>query len=342
MKKNFFTKVFVILSFLTAFNVQLKAQEMVAGKKVITGTYKGESVKYIDGEIAIKLKVGFKKENINDLLLNVKAKVIQDFDEIGWGWIELPKNTDVLSTIKRITQYSEIEFAEPNFITHTDIKPNDPYFKGTTPATYRYQWGLFNVSQSPPMGTYDADIDATDAWDISTGSSDVIIAILDTGIPFLNGVLSHPDLNDQSKIILGPDYIDLPGTPTYQEGVRDRYGHGTHVAGIASAETNNGTGVAGVAWNCKLMIIQVFDQFGNGTFQAFYNGVKYAVDYYINNPSKRVVINYSGGGSASQVELDAVIYANNHGVNIVASTGNDNSYIIGLLLTHRHIVMLLL
>ena len=141
----------------------------------------------------------------------------------------------------------------------------------------------------------------------------------------LNGALSHPDLDDPNKIILGPDYIDGPDTEEYTEGVRDRNGHGTHVAGIAAAETNNGIGVAGVAWNCKLMIIQVFNASGDGYSQSFYNGVKYAVDYYRNNPSIRVVINFSGGGSsASQVMLDAVIYAYNYGVTIVASSGNNN------------------
>jgi serine protease len=141
----------------------------------------------------------------------------------------------------------------------------------------------------------------------------------------LNGALSHPDLDDPNKIILGPDYIDGPDTEEYTEGIRDRNGHGTQVAGIDAAETNNGIGLAGVAWNCKLMIIQVFNASGDGYSQSFYNGVKYAVDYYRNNPSIRVVINFSGGGSsASQVMLDAVIYAYNYGVTIVASSGNNN------------------
>ena len=151
-------------------------------------------------------------------------------------------------------------------------------------------------------GTIDADIDAPEAWNISTGNSDVIIAILDTGIPMQNGSLSHPDLD---------------GT------VKDNYGHGTHVAGIAAAESNNGTGIAGVAWNCKIMPIQVFDAYGSGLWSYFYNGVKYAVDYQNNNPGKKVVINFSGYGS-SQEALDAVIYAYNSGVPIVAAAGNDD------------------
>jgi len=133
----------------------------------------------------------------------------------------------------------------------------------------------------------------------------------------LNGSLSHPDLDDPNKIILGQDCVGDG------EGVRDRLGHGTHVAGIAAAESNNGIGVSGVAWNSKILVIQVFDEYGSGSYSAFYNGVVYAVDYQRNNPGKKVVINFSGGGSASQLALDAVIYANTYGVPIVASAGNN-------------------
>jgi len=249
-------------------------------------------------------------------------KLIRDFDKLGWATIEIPKGADIIKEIERLSKMSNILSVEPVIVDYIALEPNDPYFKGTSLATYPHQWALKNYKNIPPWGRVDADIDAVQAWDITTGSSNVIIAILDSGIPMQNNSLSHPDLNDSSKIILGLDYID-DGS-----GIKDTLGHGTHVAGIAGAETDNNTGVAGVAWSSKLMIIQVFDRNGYGTDDAFKNGVIYAVDYYRNHPGTKMVINYSGGGAASQKKEDAVIYANTYGVPIIASAGNDASSVI--------------
>jgi len=279
------------------------SQEKLGGKEIKTGIWNGHEVKYMDGEVGVKLKPGTSPAQLNAVLNQLNARIKRKFDELGWGWLELPEGKDVMSAISTLKSLSFVETAEPNFVYEVFLEPNDPYFRGTSPATYPYQWALKNTGQTPPTGTNDADIDAPEAWGITTGSSNVIVAILDSGIPMLNGTLSHPDLDDQSKIILGPDYTDEFDDPT----LRDRLGHGTHVAGIVAAETNNGEGVAGLAWNSKILVTQVFNQWGSGFSEWFYNGVKYAVDYQRNNPSKRVIINYSGGGSSSEAALDAVI-----------------------------------
>ena len=227
--------------------------------------------------------------------------------------------------MEELKKSPHIIVAEPNLIGRVSYEPNDPYFKGTSPATYPHQWALKNTGQTPPTGTNDADIDITEAWDISKGTSDIIIAILDSCIPLHSYYYTpyHPDLDDPNKIILGSDFIDRPGTIYYTEGVRDRYGHGTHVAGIAGAESNNGIGIAGIASNCKLLAIQVFDRYGWGTIESFFNGVVQAVNYQRNNPGKKVVINFSGGfwEWAETIE-SAVAYANAYNVLIIASAGN--------------------
>jgi subtilisin family serine protease len=316
---------FVILLFIISVtvNAQIKRKiEQVAGKEVKTKIWKGREIQFVRREVAVKIIPSATQTEINKLLETVGGRIINSFDKLGWGLIELPFDKDEILAVDDLLKLPFVTEAEPNMVTIVFLEPNDPYFQGTNPATYPYQWSLKNAGQTPPTGTNDADIDAPEAWNISTGSSDVIIAILDSGIPMLNGSLSHPDLDDPDKIILGPDYIND------DNGIKDEYGHGTHVAGIAAAESNNGTGISGVAWNCKIMVIQVFGAYGSGTFSAFYNGVIYAVDYQRNNPGKKVVINFSGGGGASQQALDAVVYASTYGVPIIVmhSQSQDKSY----------------
>jgi subtilisin family serine protease len=225
-------------------------------------------------------------------LLDVaKATIFQEFNRSGIGFLRTDGSISEIEIISRIKKLPFVEYAGPNQIVRADYEPNDPYFKGTAPASYAAQWALKNTAQSPPGGTSDADIDAPEAWDLTTGSSNVVVAILDTGIPMVGGALSHEDLNDASRILLGPDVIGDGG------GVRDLAGHGTHTAGIIGATGNNGLGITGIAPNSKLLIVQVFDNYGNGTVNSFSAGVDSVIEYQTNNPNKRVIINFSGGAN---------------------------------------------
>jgi len=145
----------------------------------------------------------------------------------------------------------------------------------------------------------------------------VKIAVLDSGIPLdiVNYQLSHPDLSS-SRFKLGSDFIfpDLLGdnNPT----VRDTVAHGTHVSGILAAETNNNTGIAGIAGGCVVRIIQVVNYQRLTSWNAFKNGVYEAVDLNYR------IINFSAGFSApSSVGETAVQYARDHGVLLVAAAG---------------------
>jgi subtilisin family serine protease len=120
-----------------------------------------------------------------------------------------------------------------------------------------------------------------------------------------------------SKIII---WTDVYGDG---EGVKDRNGHGIHIAGITSASTNNSCGIAGVAPNCKLLIYQVFSETGSGSLQAFYSAVVAATDYKISNSGKKVVINFSGGGpSPSSYFTTAIEYARQNDIPIIIAAGN--------------------
>jgi len=196
-------------------------------------------------------------------------------------------------------------YVEPNMIDRLFIHPNDPEYLA------QKQWGLYNVGQNPPGGTPDADIDCPEAWDDETGDPGVRVSILDSGIPMETELLSHPDLDDPLKIILGQDFVGDG------EGVTDRNGHGTHVAGIISAETDNGIGVAGVCWDCRILINQVFDSYGSGSHENFRDGMIYSVNH------RADLVNYSGGGSHSETKEHGVAYADSHNVLLVAAAGND-------------------
>ena len=187
------------------------------------------------------------------------------------------------ATVDLLDQDPRVEFAEPDYAVHALVTPNDPYF--------HIQRGL-------------SKIQAPEAWEAATGSSEIIIAIVDTGVD-----LSHPDLND--KIVSGWDFVNDDSS------ARDDHGHGTHVAGIAAAETNNALGVAGLSWGAQIMPIKVLDQSGDGYYSDVANGVRYAC----NHGAK--IINLSlGGDNPSQALREALVDVLQQGCLVMAAAGN--------------------
>ncbi len=274
------------------------------GKKILKRIWMGKEVECVEGEILFKTKPGVKLNEVELLFRKNRAKLAEGPDQLGMGRLELPSSVDIFGVMENLNSSDLIEFAEPNMIDKAFYPPNDYYFANES------QWGLYNYGQMPPGGTPGADINASAAWDISPGSSDILIAILDSGIPMWSAFLIHPDLNDTSRYVLGEDIVGDG------EWVKDNYGHGTHVLGIIAAMTNNEEGVAGVDWNCRILINQVFNSSGVGTHNTFKYGVLHAVDYGAR------VINYSGGGSASHTKEEAVKYADSNNVLLVSAAGN--------------------
>ncbi|HDN80020.1 MAG TPA: peptidase S8, partial [Chloroflexi bacterium] len=165
----------------------------------------------------------------------------------------------------------------------TSITPNDSYYE-------TYQWNLRRIN-------------APSAWGITTGN-DTIIAILDTGVD-----TGHPDL--AAKIVNGYDFVNGDSDPS------DDNGHGTHVAGIAAAVSNNGIGIAGVSWGARIMPVKVMDADGEGSHYDIANGIIWAA----NNGAR--IINLSLGSQASSQTLqNAVNEAYTKGCLLVAAAGN--------------------
>ena len=185
------------------------------------------------------------------------------------------------SLTERATKYllghPRVRYVEPNHVVSTvATMPNDPSFSQL--------WGLSNTGQTG--GTPDADIDAPEAWDVTTGSSDVVVGVTDTGVDF-----GHPDLAQQQWVNAGEncgsvdptvacadrsDGVDDDGN-SYVDDWRgwdfvnddnnpfDDHRHGTHVAGTIGAVGDNGVGVAGVSWNVRIMALKILNAAGSGT-----------------------------------------------------------------------------
>ena len=148
-------------------------------------------------------------------------------------------------------------------------------------------------------------IQAPAAWDITIGQSNVIIAVVDSGIDS-----THPDL--QNQLVPGYDVVERDNQP------QDRCGHGTHVAGIIAAEANNNIGVAGMAWQAKIMPVKVLDAHCGGTIADVAEGIIWATQH-----GARIINLSLGGSRASTLLEDATYYAYQHGVALFAAAGND-------------------
>jgi len=190
-----------------------------------------------------------------------------------------------------LQQNNDVEYAEPDFTAEALGTANDPYF------TQGSEWHLGKI-QAPA------------AWDITTGSPEVIVAVVDTGVR-----ATHPDL--AGKVLAGGyDFVANDSDPT------DENGHGTAVAGTVSPASNNLLGVAGVSWNTPILPVRVLDANGSGTYSAIASGITYAADHGAK------VINLSlGGTSSSRTLQDAITYAWNKQSVIVAAAGNNGNNI---------------
>ncbi len=159
------------------------------------------------------------------------------------------------------------------------------------------------------------DIHAEAGWDITKGNDDVVLAVLDTGVD-----PNHPEL--QGKLLEQKDFPLNPNTP--QSPVDDPNGHGTHVAGILGALTDNSAGIASLGWNLKLISGRIMNSVGYGLASQSAAGIRWVGDWAAAHPDKRVVLNMSYRDyDPSTVEQDAVAYAESKGVVLVAAAGNE-------------------
>lgn len=274
------------------------------------------NAEYVEGELLVKFKSSSRVAHKSTGATVMKSvKIVPNLEQV-----KLPDGVSVQDAIMQYMSNPDVEYAEPNYIRRAALtSPNDTYFKN--------QWGLINLGLYA-NGTPDADIDAPEAWDISTGNDNVVIAVLDTGIDYhhsdlILNIWNNPgepnctnnvdnDSNGYRDDCLGWDFVNNDNDPI------DDNGHGTHVAGIIGAVGNNGTGIAGVMWNVRLMPVKVLDFMGVGNDMDIIDGIEYAVD----NGAQVINASWGGYGPFSWSLYNAISSANTAGVLFVAAAGN--------------------
>ncbi|MFT7567670.1 MAG: serine protease [Pseudoalteromonas distincta] len=291
-----------------------------------------QSVTASSDSIIVKYKSNATKEMRKQARSLVKAKITDlNKDELDDSYTSLlsgrlakfkVSGMSTKDAIALLKSHQAIEYVEPDYQVSIARTPDDPRFDEL--------WGLNNDGQTG--GTADADIDAVEAWDISTGSRDVVVGVIDTGIDY-----SHSDLASNmwvnSSEIPG-DGIDNDGNGFIDDvhGINaitdsgdpmDDEGHGTHVSGTIGASGGNGIGVVGVNHEVSLVGCKFLDAAGNGSTSDAIKCIDYMVSLKNSGVNLRVLNNSWGGGGYSQALADAIASSEAADLLFVAAAGND-------------------
>jgi subtilisin family serine protease len=245
--------------------------------------------------ILVQPKQGINHEALARFHAEQRGKVLQTFEGIGGlQVVSVPEGEGVPAFVARYQRSGLVEFAEPDYFGFVSAIPNDPNY-----ANGRL-WGLNKI-------------DAPAAWDVLTSASNIVVAVLDTGVRY-----THEDL--KSNIWVNPNdgghgWNALTGTnnPSDDSG----NGHGTMVAGVLGAVGNNGKGVVGVAWQVQIMACKCFNSQGKGTVSDCVT----CIDYARTNGAR--IINASWGFTNSLALSNAVYSLRDAGIIVVAACGND-------------------
>jgi len=279
---------------------------------------------YEKGQILVSFKSGVTASQITGLNATNAVSIIKYFKTGKIHQLKLPAGLNVQQAVKAYKASALIEFAEPNYYRYLQAAPNDPGYAAN-------MWGLNNIGQTG--GTINADINAPEAWNITTGSSAVIVADIDSGMD-----MTHPDLVANVWVNLG----EIPGNGIDDDGngyiddvhgwdfgendndpsdtIASCGGHGTHTAGTIGASGNNGVGVTGVNWAVSLMPLKIFNPIFGGLFCTASSSAIIGAVNYASMMGARVSNNSYGGGPASLAEQNAIQASK---ALFVAAAGND-------------------
>jgi subtilisin family serine protease len=278
--------------------------------------------------VMARVKTGTSIADLRAALDGIGAQLANEPNALGWAAIDLPPaegeraaldgEMQLMTGLKALQSTDAFDAAEPDYVLTRAGEPTDEgYANG-------WLWGLRNTGQNG--GRASIDIGAAKAWEVSTGSTDVLVAVIDTGIRY-----THQELRNQMWVnpdeiagngidddgdgyidnVHGIDVINNDGDPM------DDHGHGTHCAGTIGASANDGYAHVGVAWQVRLMGCKFLSAQGSG----YTSGAVTCIDFAVAKGAK-VLSNSWGGGGFSQSLYDAIKRAQDAGVLFIAAAGN--------------------
>ncbi len=274
---------------------------------------------HLPNQVLVKFQGDVSGDVIESIVAQVRGKIMKKFHLLPLYRLRVPRNT-VNTVVDLLNSLPEVEYAEPNYLRYLNATPNDP--------SYSQMWGLNNTGQTG--GTFDADIDAPEAWDITTGDPGIAVAVLDSGIDSAHedltaNIWTNPgevpgngiddDGNGYVDDVNGWDFARNDNVPN-EESICG--GHGTHTSGTIGAVGNNGTGVTGINWNVRIMPLKIFKRYLLIFCSTSSADIIEAVEY-ASMMGVRVSNNSYGGGPYSQAEFDAIRAS---GTIFVAAAGN--------------------
>lgn len=271
----------------------------------------------VPGEILIGLNPGRAGLATTAAAIDSLGTQAGQLPQLGAVRLKLRAGLSIAAAIQQLQGRPGVRYAEPNHVLHALTDPNDDYY---------------STDQYAPQLTQ-----ANLAWDLWTPTATTVIAIVDTGIDNTHPDLKNKIFRDASGIV---GYSALTGA---RDDAKDGNGHGTHCSGIAAAEINNTTGIAGIAgWNpaipnsnsfIKLMPVKVLDANGDGTDATVADGVVWAADH-----GARVISLSLGGTGTSTPLSDAMQYAWNKGCVIAAAAGNESTSTLSYPAAYPHVI----
>lgn len=287
-------------------------------------------------EVLVKFKNGVSEQTIDELMAQMNDQVEDRIENApGWQAIDDLDNADVNAIIATYQALPEVEYVEENYEislsqTREEVQsaitayqplrfPKDPLFGE--------QWALANSGQRG--GKEGADISATNAWTVTTGTEEVVVAVLDSGVDYTHEDLA-PNMWMRPKS-MSPYRDDELGIIDDEHGFNavenasdpmDENGHGTHCAGIIGAEGENNLGIAGVNWKVRIMPLKFMNKGGYGTTKDAIEAINYVIDRKKAGVNVRI-ISASWGGTQRSRALEAVIRkAYENDILFVAAAGN--------------------